>query len=590
MTKANKHKTKVQRIAKRLELRAIRRCSLQAFTLLELLLVIAIISVLAGIIIFALKPADRINSANNSKAVAHVKDLEKALKTYTLDNEGNVPAGLSTISQSGIYDICKYGETTGCVNLDSLIASRHLGNIPVDTRNVTTFTTGYKVDYNTTTKNLSVYAKETYDQKIKYCPPGDTCMGPVAEWLFDEGIGLTAVDTSGNGNNGTLNAASWGIGKIGKATSFNGSSDRVTLPNSASIKGSSQVTFTGWVRPTLQIAQLIYFESTGTSNYSRFAISLDSSGYVRLVVRDSAQDPVGSVLAISSINPITLNTWSHITAIYDSINDSHKIYINGQLDKTDATAKGSFANTTPSEIRIGDANTEKFSGLIDQVRIFNYARTPAQVAWEYNQGLPILQWKFDETSGTIASDSSGSGNDGTLVGGPVWTAGKYGNALSFDNVDDYIFKNNFSMFPTTNISTSVWVKTNDSNNGIVSYASTSADNDWLIFNAANLELYRSSWLITGVSANDNNWTHLAVTRNGSTGMTKLYRNGLLASSGVISAGTFITNNGALVIGQEQDAVGGAFDVNQAYGGLIDDVRIYNYELTQSQIFQIMQGN
>ena len=47
-------------------------------------------------------------------------------------------------------------------------------------------------------------------------------------------------------------------------------------------------------------------------------------------------------------------------------------------------------------------------------------------------GSPVAHWKFDETSGTSASDSSGNGRTGTLVNGPIWTAGKVGNALVVD--------------------------------------------------------------------------------------------------------------------------------------------------------------
>jgi hypothetical protein len=47
-------------------------------------------------------------------------------------------------------------------------------------------------------------------------------------------------------------------------------------------------------------------------------------------------------------------------------------------------------------------------------------------------------WKLDEGSGTIASDSSGNGHDGTIEGDPQWVAGMYGQALDFDGTDDYV--------------------------------------------------------------------------------------------------------------------------------------------------------
>ena len=50
----------------------------------------------------------------------------------------------------------------------------------------------------------------------------------------------------------------------------------------------------------------------------------------------------------------------------------------------------------------------------------------------------VAYWKFDEGSGTTAADSSGNGNTGTLINGPLWTAGKAGNALYFDGIDDNV--------------------------------------------------------------------------------------------------------------------------------------------------------
>ena len=47
-------------------------------------------------------------------------------------------------------------------------------------------------------------------------------------------------------------------------------------------------------------------------------------------------------------------------------------------------------------------------------------------------------WKFDETSGIVAYDSSGNGHDGNLTNGPTWTTGKIGGALSFDGFDDLV--------------------------------------------------------------------------------------------------------------------------------------------------------
>ena len=61
---------------------------------------------------------------------------------------------------------------------------------------------------------------------------------------------------------------------------------------------------------------------------------------------------------------------------------------------------------------------------------------PAGVQAQSDDGL-VAEWHFDEGAGSVLKDSSGNGNDGVIYGA-TWVDGKYGKALSFDGVDDYI--------------------------------------------------------------------------------------------------------------------------------------------------------
>jgi hypothetical protein len=56
----------------------------------------------------------------------------------------------------------------------------------------------------------------------------------------------------------------------------------------------------------------------------------------------------------------------------------------------------------------------------------------------YDETGLVGSWHFNEGSGTVAYDSSGNNNNGNLVNGPTWVDGKFGKALSFDGVDDYV--------------------------------------------------------------------------------------------------------------------------------------------------------
>ena len=50
----------------------------------------------------------------------------------------------------------------------------------------------------------------------------------------------------------------------------------------------------------------------------------------------------------------------------------------------------------------------------------------------------VLAWLFEEGSGDVAVDSGGNGNDGKLMNGPTWVAGKFGGGLELDGSDDHI--------------------------------------------------------------------------------------------------------------------------------------------------------
>lgn len=194
---------------------------------------------------------------------------------------------------------------------------------------------------------------------------------------------------------------------------------------------------------------------------------------------------------------------------------------------------------------------------------------------------------YDFNDGT-ASDSSGNSNNGTVFGAaPFAGMTELGSALSFDgSTNNYVIKNPINNFPTQNITVEFWMKSSDkSKNGtILSYATTHSDNEILIYDYNNLGIYVGGPnVLTGVSANDGNWHHIAVAWKSSGGNLSLYKDGEKKYSGTLQANYTIFDGGSLVLGQEQDTIGGGFAVSQAFLGLLDDVRIYSQELSLSKI-------
>jgi hypothetical protein len=131
--------------------------------------------------------------------------------------------------------------------------------------------------------------------------------------------------------------------------------------------------------------------------------------------------------------PATKNQWQYI--VYTVNGTSVKGYKNGQM----------LINVVGSLLSGGTTYTfgrdsGGFNGYVDQVRIYNYARTPAQIAWDYNRGKPMAEWRFDKGSGTTAVNSVANSSHGTMYNMEAtdWVAGKFGKALDFDGSNEYV--------------------------------------------------------------------------------------------------------------------------------------------------------
>lgn len=101
------------------------------FTLLEILLVVAAIAILAGIVIIAINPTKQLGDTRNSQRSIDVNTILNAVYQYALDNNGTLPAGISTTQT----EICKTGagSCTGLVSLTELTTNeKYLTAIPID--------------------------------------------------------------------------------------------------------------------------------------------------------------------------------------------------------------------------------------------------------------------------------------------------------------------------------------------------------------------------------------------------------------------------------------------------------------------------
>lgn len=423
-----------------------------------------------------------------------------------------------------------------------------------------------------------------------YCVPGDTstCNPPVAEWNFEEGKDNTCTggvndvcDSSGNGNDGAWNGTGtthWKPGKIGGGGKFNGSSDRVTLSSSSSIPiGNSTYTISAWIKPNSYGTYGIVGWGTWSTANAVNAFRLTSTGLVNYWW--------GNDLTVT-VSGLTDGKWHHVVALFDGTN--RRIYVDSRQVGQDTPSNH---NATFNDFNIGRTNSgEYFPGLIDQVRIFDYARTPAQVALDYNRGAPVGWWKFDECQGTTLHDSSGNGNTGTWNGtgggtqtavgtcttsGTAWgngATGKYNASLNFDGTDDHVDAI-LSSAVTSNTTISAWVYITQ-DNGTWRTIAGSGDNDYAYLRFADTNCVAFTYTNDNTCATiaKNAWHHIVGVYDGTN--KTLYIDGILKNQKAVSGHSF-SNIG---IGAQY---GGA--ASTWFNGQIDDVRIYNYALTPLQV-------
>jgi hypothetical protein len=193
-------------------------------------------------------------------------------------------------------------------------------------------------------------------------------------------------------------------------------------------------------------------------------------------------------------------------------------------------------------------------------------------------------WKLDDGSGTVASDSSHAfkGNNGKLVGKPKWAKGRKGGALQF-NGNQYVSLGNILQGSYKEISIACWVKHAQSQwqNIVERSVWDNPDGIGLLMDYNGTSVTFGHYGIVGASSKvnvqDNQWHHVAGTmrQSGSDYVYSIYVDGKLDNTATNATGLTATRNGW--------AIGARYDGTWGYRGLIEDVRIYDRALSDSEI-------
>ncbi len=204
----------------------------------------------------------------------------------------------------------------------------------------------------------------------------------------------------------------------------------------------------------------------------------------------------------------------------------------------------------------------------------------------------VGHWRLDEGAGTVAADSSGNGNDGTLDGDPTWVEGQTGNALAFDNsrvaipasdtLTGALLQGDFTLV--------AWINPTRAGNTwqqIFRAYREAGSNDSLFLNNDGHLTWRGfvngGWTVLASTAADvvpaGEWTHAAVVGDGTN--FSIYANGALS----VEAARQTTDgeNVNYYIGGDPAAAG------ESYAGTADEVAVFNHALTEGEVQKAMAG-
>jgi hypothetical protein len=217
---------------------------------------------------------------------------------------------------------------------------------------------------------------------------------PIAHWAFDEGSGVVAHNSAGTGD-GTISGATWAAGKIGNALRFDGVNDYVNCGHNAALGGMNAITVSAWINAdtwkTGQGARVI--SKMGSAAFS-YDMSIYDNGSRTTATSFYGQN--GAITTFTTTPNFALNQWYFLTAT--DTGSVQKLYVNGILMNTQNTNTGAiFGND--SDIWIGEitnnyVSSTAFDGIIDDVRIYNYALSAEDVGKLYNVPEPATLLLF----------------------------------------------------------------------------------------------------------------------------------------------------------------------------------------------------
>src|SRR3989344_4796494 len=445
--------------------------------------------------------------------------------------------------------------------------------------------------------------------------------GLVGYWTFDGrdtnwGTNKTN-DRSGSGNTGTMTSMSTTTspvaGKMGQGLSFDGVNDWILSTTAYQFAGDYTVSV--WFKTSVNTQNSRFFDKASASDsYVIFGFRPDvacsvgsaNAGVPYFAERHPTLGVLYNICGTTTL-PVA-NEWHLLTKVRSNVTGSsasHALYLDGVLLQSgeQATTPTTW-NATVTRFGSYAGASDWFNGTLDDLRVYNRALPAGEVALLYKQGAATIAvsptqsltsglvgyWTFDGNHtnwGTNkTNDRSGSGNTGTMTSMSTTTspvAGKAGQGLKFDGVDDYVNMGLTNDITGDAITVSAWVKpTLFSGNkyvvsktnppGLIGYSINVTNTGTVRFFEGDGNLKGST---SATALTLNKWAFITGVYDGANVM--VYINGVQNGTPLADTGNISSASAAsfLVAGWNQGTVW--------FSGGIDDVRVYNRALSAQEV-------
>ena len=427
-----------------------------------------------------------------------------------------------------------------------------------------------------TDEQIAAHSDSYFNPVTEVIPVDPGTEGLVAYYAFEN----DANDSSGNEIHGTLVGDAGfaeGPAGYGMALNLDGDGDYVDCGLNPLLDITEQITFTYWIKAVALDKGWNTVLSRGDDSWRSSRAGTDN--FMEAAVGGTSGNYLFGVTLVDD------DKWHHVGAVYDGATFS--FYVDGKLDSSEESTGSITISSYPLYIGNNSQNTDReWTGLIDEVMIYNKVLSDLEVMYLAGKRATPVD---PGTDGLVAFfplenyvlDASGNGNDGTIVGDPVFVEGPtgYGMAMEFDG-DDHVDTGNLEDLAEWTIG--CWAKSPVAPSGDSPSGPVHREQNYQFNWNHGDETFRSSvtvsaggWFAASLGALEaDTWYYLAGSYDGE--VLKAYRDGELITANEDPSGPPAAESNSLKLARHAAA-------EQFFTGTVDEAIVYSKVLSTGEI-------